>query len=90
MFPALRSEIEVIKDEVAPAEYTKKEFEKLLKYCMDGQHSFFYINRHAKPGERIRKNLDEILNPSEFVDMGQGGVDNLKMDKSKKNNVILK
>ena len=68
IFPALRSEIEVIKDEVAPAEYTKREFEKLLKYCMDGQHSFFYINRHAKPDERLRKNLDEVLKSADFVE----------------------
>ena len=68
VFPALRSEIEVIKDEVAPAEYTKKEFEKLLKYCMSEQHSFFYINRHAKPNQRIRKNLDEILEPEQFLE----------------------
>jgi hypothetical protein len=61
VFPALRSEIEKIKDEITPAEYTKKEFEEVLKYCMDDQHSFFYINRHAKPGERIRKNLDEVI-----------------------------
>jgi len=66
VFPALRSEIEVIKDEVAPAEYTKKEFEKLLKYCMSEQHSFFYINRHAKPNQRIRRNLDEILELEQF------------------------
>jgi hypothetical protein len=69
VFPALRSEIEVIKDEVAPAEYTKKEFEELLKYCMDEQHSFFYINRHAKPGERMRKNLDEVLKIEQFKNL---------------------
>jgi hypothetical protein len=68
VFPALRSEIETIKDEVAPAEYTKKEFEKLLKYCMSEQHSFFYINRHAKPDQRLRRNLDEVLKPEQFTD----------------------
>ena len=67
VFPALRSEIETIKDECCPAEYTKKEFEKLLKYCMDGEHTFFYINRHAKPGERIRKDLDEVLTIDQFT-----------------------
>jgi hypothetical protein len=69
VFPALRSEIETIKDEVAPAEYNKKEFEKLLKHCMSEQHSFFYINRHANPGERMRKNLDEVLKPEQFVEV---------------------
>jgi hypothetical protein len=61
VFPALRAEIEVIKDECAPAEYTKKEFEKVLQYCMADKHSFFYINRHAEAGKRIRKNLDEVI-----------------------------
>jgi phytoene/squalene synthetase len=70
VFPALRSEIETIKDEVAPAEYTKKEFEKLLKYCMSEQHSFFYINRHAKPDQRLRRNLDEVLEHEKFTDVG--------------------
>ncbi len=83
VFPALRSEIEVIKDEIAPAEYTKKEFEKLLKYCMDGQHSFFYINRHDKPDERIRKNLDEVLNTADFTIEPDK-----KLKNGKKNNAV--
>ena len=60
VFPALRAEIEVIKDECCPAEYTKKEFEGVLQHCMSDKHSFFYINRHAEAGKRVRKNLDEI------------------------------
>lgn len=66
VFPALRAEIEVIKDECCPAEFSKKEFEAVLKHCMSDKHSFFYINRHAEKGQRIRKNLDEIIDESDF------------------------
>jgi hypothetical protein len=95
VFPALRSEIEVIKDEVAPAEYTKKEFEKLLKYCMSEQHSFFYINRHAKPNQRIRRNLDEVLEPEQFQDDRKGTLQSMnqsskKLDLSVKGGIKIK
>ena len=63
VFPALRAEIDVIKEECCPANYTKKEFEGVLQYCMSDKHSFFYINRHAESDKRIRKNLDEIIKP---------------------------
>jgi chloramphenicol 3-O-phosphotransferase len=61
VFPALRAEIDVIKEECCPANYSKKEFEGVLQYCMSDKHSFFYINRHAESDKRIRKNLDEII-----------------------------
>jgi hypothetical protein len=63
VFPALRAEIDVIKEECCPANYSKKEFEGVLQYCMSDKHSFFYINRHAESDKRIRKNLDEIIEP---------------------------
>lgn len=63
VFPALRAEIDVIKEECCPANYSKKEFEGVLQYCMSDKHSFFYINRHAESDKRIRKNLDEIIKP---------------------------
>jgi hypothetical protein len=66
VFPALQSEVEVIKDECCPAGINKKEFEKVIDRCCEDQFSFLYINNHAKPGERVRKNLDEIINLEEF------------------------
>jgi hypothetical protein len=66
VFPSLQSEVEVIKDECAPAGISKKEFEKVIDHCCEDQFSFLYINNHAKPGERVRKNLDEIIDLDDF------------------------
>ena len=61
IFPASRSEVEVLLDELCPPHLTKREFEKVIAYCTEGQYDFLYINNHAKQGERIRKNLDEVV-----------------------------
>lgn len=66
VFPALQSEVDVIKDECTPAGIKKKEFEQVIAKCCEDEHSFLYINRHAKPKERIRKNLDEIINLDDY------------------------
>ena len=66
VFPALRSEIETLKEEICPNQLVKKEFENVLKYCMEGRYDFLYINRHAEPDKQLRKNLDEVVDLEKF------------------------
>lgn len=66
IFPASQSEIEVLKDEVTPAGLTKKQFEKVIEYATREPYNFLSINNHAKQGERIRKNLNEIIDLEKF------------------------
>lgn len=66
VFPALSSEIEILKDEICPAGLNKKEFHKVIEHCTKGRYDFLYINNHADPDKRIRKNLDEIIDLSKF------------------------
>ena len=66
IFPASQSEIEVLIDEITPAGIKKRDFEKVIEYCTREQYNFLYINNFAKPSERIRKNLDEIINLEDF------------------------
>ena len=61
VFPATQSEVEVLLDEITPAGLTKKEFAKVIAYCTEGRYDFLYINNHAEPGKRIRKNLTEVV-----------------------------
>lgn len=61
VFPSLQSEIQVLKDEITPPDITKKDFERVIEYATQGRYDFLYINRHAEPGRRVRKNLDEVL-----------------------------
>jgi hypothetical protein len=65
-FPALSSEVETLKDEITPSGLTKKEFGKVIEYCTQGKYDFLYINNHADPDKRIRKNLDEIIDLNKY------------------------
>lgn len=66
VFPASQSEVEVLKDEICPAGIKKKEFEKVIEHATGEDYSFLYINNHAKKGERVRKNLTEIIDLEKF------------------------
>jgi hypothetical protein len=66
VFPALQSEVDVLKDEITPAGITKKDFGKVIEYATSGKHDFLYINRKAEPGQRVRKNLDEVIDLDKF------------------------
>ena len=66
VFPSSQSEVEVLLDEITPAGLKKKEFQKVIEYCTDGRYDFLYINNHADPGKRVRKNLDEIINLDDY------------------------
>ncbi|MES2577056.1 MAG: ATPase/DNA packaging protein [Bacteroidota bacterium] len=61
VFPSLRSEVEVIKEEITPAGLNKKEFEHIINYCNKDEHSFLFINNHATKDKKIRCNIHEIL-----------------------------
>jgi hypothetical protein len=66
VFPSLQSEVEVLLDEITPSGIKKRDFEKVLEYCTEGQYDFMAINNHAKPGERIRKNLNEVIDLNKY------------------------
>ena len=66
VFPSTQSEIEVLLDEITPAGLQKKEFKKVIDYCTEGRYDFLYINSHAEPNKRIRKNLDQIIDIERF------------------------
>lgn len=66
VFPALQSEIDVLKDEITPAGISKKDFGKVIAYATEGRYDFLYLNNHADPGKRVRKNLDEIIDLDKF------------------------
>ena len=66
IFPSSQSEVEVLIDEITPPNIKKRDFEKVIDYATSGQYDFLYINNHAPPDKRIRKNLDEIINLNDF------------------------
>ena len=65
-FPCLQSEIEVLIDEITPPGIKKRDFQKIISYCTEGQYDFIYINNHDKPENRIRKNMDEIIDLNKY------------------------
>lgn len=66
VFPAQQSEIAVLLDEITPAGLQKREFENVIQYATTERYHFLYINRHAKPRDQIRHNLDEVINIEDF------------------------
>ena len=66
VFPSTQSEIEILLDEITPATLKKREFQNVINYCCEGRYDFLYINNHAEPNKRIRKNLDEIIDIEQF------------------------
>ena len=66
VFPSTQSEVEVLLDEITPSGLTKKQFLKVIEYCTDGRYDFLYINNHAEPDKRIRKNFDEIIDIKKY------------------------
>ena len=66
IFPSSQSEVEVLIDELTPANIKKREFEKVIDFCTSGRYDFLYINNHADPDKRIRKNLNEYVNLVDF------------------------
>jgi hypothetical protein len=56
----------VLLDEVTPSGMRKRDFEKVISYCTDDAYSLLSINNHAKKGQQIRKNLDEVVDFEKF------------------------
>ncbi len=74
IFPCNQSEVEVLLDEVTPAGMSKKDFLKVISYCTDGDYDFMAINNHAKRGQKIRKNLTEIIDLERFKTKNKNSV----------------
>jgi len=66
IFPSLSSEVEIIQEEIRPSGILKKNFREIINYCTEGRYDFMHINNGADPGKRIRKNLTEIIDLSEY------------------------
>lgn len=66
IFPSTQSEVDILLDQVTPAGIKKREFEKVIDYATDGPYDFLYINNHAEKDERIRKNIDEVIDLEKF------------------------
>lgn len=66
VFPSTQSEVEVLLDEITPSGLSKKQFTKVIEYCTDGRYDFLYINNHAEPDKRIRKNFDEVIDIKKY------------------------
>jgi hypothetical protein len=62
-FPSASSEVELISNEYAPPNCSKKEFMNLVKEVTSKQYNFLHINFRCPPNERFRENLDIIVNP---------------------------
>ena len=66
IFPSNRSELEVLKDELCQPSLSKKQFEKVISDATSERYDFLYINNHAEPSKKLRKNLDEIINLEKY------------------------
>lgn len=66
IFPSLESEIAIMIEEICPSGIQKKQFRKIIDYCTEGRYDFMTINNHAPVGERIRKNLYDIVDLKKF------------------------
>ena len=44
----------------------KKQFERVISDATTEKYNFLYINNHADPSKKLRKNLDEIINLDEY------------------------
>ena len=66
VFPSTQSEVEVLLDEITPSGLSKKQFTKIIEHCTDGRYDFLYINNHADPDKRIRKNFDEVIDIKKY------------------------
>jgi hypothetical protein len=66
VFPASQSEVEVLINEITPSGIKKRDFEKVIEYATNEPYQFLFINNHAKSKEKIRTNLNEVLDLETF------------------------
>ena len=60
-FQGSASEVEIVTEEFAPPEYTKKEFARLVNDASSKKYSFLTINMKVGWDKRFRRNLDEFV-----------------------------
>lgn len=60
-FQGSASEVEIVTEEFAPPEYTKKEFSKLVNDASCKTYTFLTINMKVGWDKRFRRNLDEFI-----------------------------
>ena len=60
-FQGSASEVEIVTEEFAPPEYTKREFAKLVNDASCKKYSFLTINMKVGWDKRFRRNLDEFI-----------------------------
>jgi hypothetical protein len=66
IFPSSQSEIKLLIEDYCPANYTKKAFEKVVRFATDEPFQFLFIQNHCKKmSERYRKNLGLIIDLNE-------------------------
>jgi len=60
IFPASRSEVEVLKDELCPPGMKKKEFEHVIADATGERYSFMHINNNAPKEKKLCRNMGEV------------------------------
>jgi len=60
-FQGSANEVEMVAEEFAPPEYSKKEFMQMVNDCTKEKYSFLTINMKVGWDKRFRKNLDEFV-----------------------------
>ena len=67
-FQGSASEVEIIVEEFAPPEYTKREMRQLVNSCTRKRFSFMTINMKVGWDKRFRRNLDEFIRLDRITD----------------------
>jgi len=65
LYPSSGSEVDLLCDEYAPPNKTKKQFRELIGHATDKPYQFLHINNQVPIAERYRKNLDVMLTINE-------------------------
>lgn len=66
-FQGSQAEVEMVTEEFAPPQYTKKEFKQLVVECTQEKYSFMTINMKVGWEKRFRRNLNEFVNLDRLV-----------------------
>jgi hypothetical protein len=81
-FQGSASEVEIVTEEFAPPEYTKKEFAKMVNLATREPYSFLTINMKVGWDKRFRKRLDEFVH-LDRLESDEGGEQTDKKNKEK-------
>lgn len=60
-FPSSQGEMVVFADEQCLPNMKKRDFLKLVEHCTSEQYQFAFLNLDAPPSDRLRKNLDKVI-----------------------------